>query len=165
MVNKLTPSNDNKKGELRYLIIFLYLFFLLFAIDFGLNPLWDFLNKAFEIKIENNYGDEKRIIFIISAIILAPLIETLVFQTFIKHLLDFTFLKNSKKKTILYSIISGGLFGISHIYSITHIIKASLIGFFFMFYFLKIRNTKIGFLLIYFTHAFWNFFVWIYRNY
>lgn len=150
-----------------YFLNFCFLFSVLVFIDFGLSPIWDFLNNILEITPINYFGNEKSISFLISIIIIAPLVETSVFQLLIKYLLDLTFLKFTKNKTIYYSSVSGILFGLTHIYSIVHIAKACVGGFFFMFFFLKVLNNKDrtnAFLFVTITHAIWNLFVWFYRN-
>ena len=146
---------------------FLYLFTILLFINLGLNPLWDFLNAKLEITPTEYFGNENSLFFLISIIIIAPLIETSVFQNLIKYLLDFSPLKHVKHKVLYYSSISGIFFGLTHIYSVVHIIKACLGGFFFMFFFLKVLNKKNktqAFLFVAITHAIWNLFVWFYRN-
>ncbi len=146
---------------------FLYLFTLLILIDFGLNPLWDFLNTKLEITPIEYFDNENSSFFLISILIIAPLIETSVFQLLIKYLLDFTLLRSIRNKGLYYSFISGILFGLTHIYSVVHIMKACLGGFFFMFFFLKVlknKNKTHAFLFITITHSAWNLFVWVYRN-
>jgi hypothetical protein len=153
--------------KLRLLINFISVIVLLLIFEFGFNPLWDYLYEIFDIKKTSFYGNEKTAFFLFSIIIIAPIVETLVFQVLIKYLLDFTSLRSIQNKIIYYSIISGVLFGLTHNYSIVHIIKATIMGVIFMLFYLKTLNKKklmITIIYISTTHAFWNLFVWFCRN-
>ncbi len=108
------------------LLSFLHLFIILLFIDFGLNPVWDFISAKLEITPIDYFGEEKSLSFLISILIIAPLIETSVFQLLIKYLLDFSPLKSTNYMAFYYSCISGILFGLTHIYSIVHIAKTCL---------------------------------------
>jgi hypothetical protein len=147
---------------------FIYLFSLLLIIDFGLNPIWDFLASKWTVSPKEYFDNEKSISFLILIILIGPFLETLVFQKLVKYLLDLTFLKTINQNVIFYSIISGFLFGLTHNYSPVHILKACLVGFIFMFFYLKIikiKNQDIAFVFVLVSHAIWNIFVWIYRNF
>jgi len=150
-----------------YLLNFIYAFILILLIEFGLNPLWDFLIETYNIESLPYTDDESSIVFIFSILVFAPIIETLIFQVLVWFLLENTPLKTYKRKYYLYVIISGILFGLTHIYSVVHVFKASLAGFVFMAFFIKIRKIKHennAILFIMFIHFFLNLFVWVYRN-
>ena len=151
-------------GKIKY---YVSLYFSMLFIDFGLKPLWNYLEDFFSVSGPVDYGDETSISFFISILLLAPLLETLIFQKWVLFLLDKTFLKKHKFKLIFYSSISGILFGLSHHYNSVHIIKSSLSGFVLMFFFMKINtqyNQRNAFISIVVIHALWNMTVWIIRN-
>ena len=62
---------------------------------------------------------------VFSALIVASLVETLIFQLLVFQLLNFTWLKN---KPFIVFAVSSILFGLSHAYSTTYILWASMQG-------------------------------------
>ena len=66
--------------------------------------------------------------FILNVLVLGPIVETLVFQTFF-----FWIYKKLKVKKEIIVLVSGLAFGLMHNYSITYIIDTTLIGFVFMY--------------------------------
>lgn len=152
---------------MKLLMNFILVIILLLVVEFGFNPLWDYLHELLSITKTSYYGNEKTAYFLFSIIIVAPIVETLFFQVLIKYLLDLTTLRKIKNKIVTYSIISGVLFGMTHFYSVVHVIKATITGVIFMIFYLKTLNTKKLITAIVFistTHALWNLFVWFCRN-
>lgn len=81
---------------------------------------------------------------IIKGLLVAPLLETLVFQRFIYFL--FSKISYLNNKNTLSCIVSGLLFGLSHAYSLYYIIVTTLVGFVFMYtYLIYIKNLKKSF--------------------
>ncbi|NFP92699.1 CPBP family glutamic-type intramembrane protease [Clostridium sporogenes] len=76
----------------------------------------------------------------ILVIIIAPLIETLIFQySIIKFLRNFNILKNNN---IIIILISSILFGLSHPYSLTYIINTTILGIFLSYSFVIYENKN-----------------------
>lgn len=137
----------------------------LFFAEFGLSFLWDYLSNSVFNDSPVDYGSEVSFSFMVSILVIAPLLETLIFQLGI-HSFFGLFKRALSNKSIL-SVLSGVLFGLTHYYSVTHIIKSSLIGIVFMFFFLEtlsITNKKSAFWFIVVIHSLWNFIIWIIRN-
>lgn len=156
-----------KNNRMKLLINFILIIVFLLILEFGFNFLWDYLNEIFGVTKTSFYGEEKTVSFLFSIIIIAPIIETLVFQVLIKYLIDLTSLRSIQNNIIYYSIISGILFGLTHWYSVVHIIKAIIIGMIFMLFYLKtLKSKKLTTAIIFIstTHALWNLFVWFFRN-
>ena len=113
---------------------------------------------------ENPIADipNKFVIFFLTVIV-APIIETLIFQIFlIKGFYIFLFIflsekvKESKIK-IVSIILSSLIFGIIHYYSIFYVIAMFILGLFFgMIYFYSERKNIRPFLPIAITHSLYN---------
>ncbi|OJX87682.1 MAG: hypothetical protein BGP01_03690 [Paludibacter sp. 47-17] len=97
---------------------------------------------------------------IVKGLIIAPLLETLIYQQFIYYILSkLSFLKN---QTLLICIVSGIVFGLAHTYSLIYMIQTSLIGFVFMYAFLiHIKNLNKSFWLVTFIHFMVNLSVFL----
>lgn len=97
---------------------------------------------------------------IVKGLVIAPILETLIYQQFIYYLLSkLSFLKN---QTMLICVVSGIVFGLAHTYSLIYMIQTSLIGFVFMYAFLiHIENFKKSFWLITFIHFLVNLTVFL----
>jgi lipoprotein signal peptidase len=129
---------------------------------FVLSPLWNILGNQPNI----DYGiDEKGKGFVLVVLLLAPVVESLVFQTAPIAILNTIDLFKDNDKTM--SLIAGLLFGLSHMYSLSYFLKTSIVGFFLAFYFIRIYkqyDLKYATISIIVFHALWNLFVWFYRN-
>lgn len=79
------------------------------------------INDKFDITVD----------FIIDALVIAPILETWLFQT-----LFFWIYKKSKVKKEIIVLVSGLAFGLWHNYSIFYIIDTALIGCFFMYFYI-----------------------------
>lgn len=88
---------------------------------------------------------------IVKGLLIAPLLETLIYQQFIYYLLSK--LSCLKNRTWLICMVAGIIFGLSHTYSLLYMIQTSLIGFVFMYaYLIHIQNLRKSFWLITIIH-------------
>jgi len=139
----------------------------LFIAEFGLSFLWDYLSSSVFDDNPVDYGKETSFTFVFSILVMAPLLETFIFQLGVHSLFGLVSRKRISFSNYVISVVSGILFGLTHYYSTTHIIKSSLIGFIFMFFFLlALQKTtkKTAFWLVVLIHSFWNLIIWIIRN-
>ena len=92
-------------------------------------------------------------------VIIAPLIETFIFQYLIIEFL-FRFKKIGVNIIILVSALA---FGCSHYYNLIYVLAMCVVGFIFASYYLylKIKEIRFPFLYIFSLHALWNFLVFI----
>ena len=137
------------------------LFFSVFFVDFIFSSLIGFLvilydPKALDIPFIENFSSAK--VFTITVII-APLIETFIFQYLIIEFL-FRFKKIGVNIIILVSALA---FGLAHSYSFFYVLVICISGFIYASYYLylKIKNVKFPFLYIFFLHALSNLLVFI----
>jgi len=105
------------------------------------------------IFVEEPYNSFTYREFVFMALVFAPLVETLIFQTGTYRLLRL--LKWLRKRKYYIVVISGVLFGATHFFSLVHIIIATTLGFFFMYVYI-VRFRKGGFWLVVLLHAFYN---------
>ena len=105
------------------------------------------------IFVDNPHRRSSYSSLIFGAVIFAPLIETLIFQVAVFHLLRL--IKWSKKREYRIVLIGGILFGIVHFFSLFHIILATILGFFFMYVYIA-RYHKGGYWMVVLLHAFVN---------
>lgn len=89
---------------------------------------------------------------IVLLVILAPLIETAVFQFF---LIEFVLFLVPHKK-VLAVLISATIFSISHSYSIQYVLFSFAIGFLLAYSYIIYRQDK-AFLIVFLIHALRNF--------
>jgi uncharacterized protein len=101
-------------------------------------------------------SEEKNILLrIIAGIIIAPLLETILFQTLPYVLLNKVRYFSGRDNLII--IISAVFFGLNHFYSLFYIIYAILIGLIFTyFYVVRIKDDKKTFYLIALCHSLFN---------
>ena len=92
-------------------------------------------------------------------VIIAPLIETFIFQYLIIEFL----LRFKKIKVNIIIFVSALAFGCTHYYNFIYVLVMCVIGFVFASYYLylKIKDIKFPFLYIFSLHALWNFLVFI----
>jgi membrane protease YdiL (CAAX protease family) len=77
---------------------------------------------------------------ILQAVIIAPLIETLISQKWVYKL--FSLIKPLKKRKILIVFLGAIIFGIIHFYSLSYIIYNVFTGFLFMFVYIAKLHKK-----------------------
>jgi membrane protease YdiL (CAAX protease family) len=134
-----------------------YLYIVLFAfsakIIFILLP-FEIIDYFFEIETGQDalINDLSGLILLIVTVILAPLIETFIFQ-YIVIKISFFFLKSA-----LFSILlSAFLFGLNHLYSIPYFIVTFFAGIIYasLYFIAKAKNTN-PFWMIFLVHALYN---------
>ena len=137
------------------------LFFTVFFVDFifslligSLVILYD--PKALDIPFIENFSSAK--LFTITVII-APLIETFIFQYLI---IEFLF-RFKKIKINIIILVSALAFGFAHNYNFFYVLIICISGFIYASYYLylKIKGIKFPFLYICSLHALSNFLVFI----
>ncbi len=100
-----------------------------------------------------DYSQQALWFFIIQVIIFAPIVETLLFQECVYHVLKQS--KWLRKRKMCIIIIGAVFFGLLHFFSLSYIIVTTICGFFFM-YAVVIRNNRGGFWMAVLLHAFVN---------
>ena len=107
----------------------------------------------------NNYNN---VVLFSIAIIVAPLIETLLFQSLPYFLLkDIPLLE---RKKIILILISALFFGITHFYSLFYVMYAFLLGIILMYgYVIRFKNDNKTFFLICVSHAFLNSGIFVFQ--
>jgi hypothetical protein len=122
-----------------------------------------FINEKITLNNPNvNYGSTLEIIeTFIDGIILAPLLETLIFQHLIFKLSRFI-IKNNKLSLILFLTVSSLSFGLSHFSSLVYIVYTVFIGFIFAFFYevFYLKRSK-PYWNVVFLHAMFNFILFL----
>jgi hypothetical protein len=136
-----------------FIAIFYTLILLIWSVFFQLKERLNIVDIIFfappSINIDGIWG------IVIKGLIVAPLIETLVFQRFVYYL--FTKISYLNNKNILICILSGVLFGLSHYYSLYYIILAVIIGFVLMYaYLIHIKQMRKSFWIVVVIHFLLN---------
>ena len=126
-------------------LCFIFVYWLVYFQLFGGNDII-FVEEPYAFI--QTYGE-----FVFMALVGAPLLETLIFQTGAYHLLKR--LKWLRRRKYYIVVISGALFGLTHLFSLSHLIVATILGFFFMYVYI-IRYRRGGFWLVVLLHAFYN---------
>lgn len=93
------------------------------------------------------------IILLLQVLVLAPLMETLIFQKGVYFLLRQSQWLNEHKSYIVF--IGGVLFGLSHFFSLSYIIVTTINGLFFMYAYI-VKYHKGGYWIVVLLHAFVN---------
>ena len=91
--------------------------------------------------------------YVFALLVVAPLLETLVFQVALCRLLRL--MKWLRERECYIVLIGGILFGLYHYYSLVHIIVSAIGGALFMYVYL-VRRRKGGYWMVVLLHALWN---------
>ena len=134
---------------------------LLAALVFALILLSNFIFISFQYFFINNResnlnGNSSNIpaYQILLIIVIAPLLETAIFQSSIIKL-SRVFIKNN----LIVIVISSFLFGLSHYYNLSYVFRTILIGFFLsLFYTIMHKKRSSAFLRTVLLHSCWNLF-------
>lgn len=135
---------------------------LLFAIGFAWRLLVNVIVQGiFPLDIVDLGFKHSEFSMFIRGIVLAPIIETLLFQLIPIELLLLGFLNYTKKQyPLLVIIISALLFGLSHYYSIGYIVLTFFIGLYLaaLYFVFRRRSNSIGhaYLMTAFFHLLYN---------
>ena len=137
------------------------LFFTVFILESVFSVITSFFATLYDPEITNIFEGlnlSLAEIFILTVII-APLIETFIFQYLIIEFL-FRFKKIKVNIIILISVLA---FGCSHYYNLIYVLVMCVVGFIFASYYLylKIKEIRYPFLYICSLHALCNFLVFI----
>jgi membrane protease YdiL (CAAX protease family) len=109
--------------------------------------------------VKNNVVDKSPVTIsfvekFITNVLIAPLLETLIYQTLIIALS-----KKLRNNNLFAVLISSFLFGISHYTSIETVLRTFIMGFILSLYYTVLRAKKInGYYPITLIHSFWNLF-------
>ena len=137
-------------------IVSLLLLFLLFLCFYLIwTPLFYFLFNKWDITFASKPTST---IFesILISVIMAPLVETLLFQKLVYRLLSL--MKFLKRRKILIMILGAIAFGALHTYSLLYIIYAVFMGFLFMYAYI-VRINKNPYWTVVALHGLINLFV------
>ena len=134
--------------------------FILFSFAFCLNYILSF-TKQYDIIFFDFQNNAKGIVPLsITTIILAPLLETFLGQSFPYYLLRKV--KYLRERSYLVLISSALFFGVLHFYSLFYIIYAFFLGLILSYgYMVRIKNDKNAFLLIAICHSLLNIGIFI----
>ncbi len=138
-----------------YVLFFTLITYAFSFIDVIINIFFTLPNQYF--KEPPSLEAEGIVWFALGVLLLAPVLETLLYQLLVYKIFNrFTNLK-VKKNQYLLLFISALLFSLSHYYSILYIIRTFFLGLVLMYaYFLKAENTKQAFWLVTIIHALTN---------
>ena len=133
------------------------LFFMVFILDLVFTFIICLFAEFYDFEISENPNIEGRSsseIFTL-AVIIAPLIETFIFQYLIIEFL----LRFKKINIITIILVSALAFGLSHNYDFIYVLVICITGFIYASYYLylKTKGIKFPFLYICSLHALWNF--------
>ena len=132
------------------------LFFFIFLSIFFINTFFIITKKFITLKdiSKVNTTDISLNLRIFLSLIIAPFLETLIFQNFI-----FTFCRLYIKSNLICVVLTAILFGLNHYNSITSIIQTFIIGIGYSLYYSILRkNDKNAFLKVAILHCLWNLF-------
>lgn len=146
----------------KYSLLKSFLLLLLFFL--GIN-LIEFIIINYLLKIQLSFEHQNySSLFFLKAVLIGPLLETFIYQFAIIEISRY--FKASNIQSIL---ISGLLFGISHmissdpiIYMVLGTIAGTFFGYVYIFY--KKNPNANAFLMVFLLHSFFNFFVFIINN-
>jgi hypothetical protein len=145
-------SLNAKLRELKPLTFIFILSFSLFSILAFYHLTIKILNVPDKILIKRSIH-ESSTLFFVKAVILAPLIETFIFNLIVyESFSQFKFMKNN---LFLIIFTSGIVFGVVHFYSIHQGIFAILAGMILMYGYI-IKLGRRGFILVASSHAIYN---------
>lgn len=123
------------------------------ALGFLLNLIDYFLihSKSETDEMFQEFMSEDPIVYILLTITIAPLVETLIFQSSIIELI----FKVNNKAVVFAVFFSGIIFGLLHYYSVYYQISASIIGIFYACTYIFIRNYRkeSAFLFVFLIHV------------
>lgn len=141
-------------------IFFLYLLALsfLFTSSFIFSTIQSLINENAYLTNPNiNYNDSINTLkSFVKSVVLAPLIETFIYQ-FIIFKVSKLLIKNNKLSLIVFLIISSLSFGFSHFYSPSYLLYTIFSGFIFAFFYEIFHMKKANsFLLITLIHLTYN---------
>lgn len=139
-----------------YLVV-IYFFLLALLLPNSLGNILELLFSTLEAPNPHIFDSEIKEFF--SLLVLAPVLETIIFQmlvySFLRYILKF--------RTITILILSAIIFGISHCYDIVYVIVAAVMGFLFMFLYIILNKREFYPLLItILTHSMLNLITFIY---
>lgn len=133
------------------------LFFLIFLFKLINGYVFTYINYRY-FKLENAIFEElseKEMFFL--AVVLAPIIETLIFQLFLYRLINKTRINN----TLIIIILMSFAFSQAHWYHWLYVVAAFINGLFLNYFYLytyKKKNELIAVLLTIALHSFYNLF-------
>jgi uncharacterized protein len=153
---KILNSWFENCGRITYTIIIV---FSLTLITIIFHLLFDIINIQDIYFTKYPDGKESPIIYFVSSVILAPILETFLFQS-----LPYKFfkkIKNGGNETALL-LISASLFGLYHFYSLFYMLYTFLMGLALMYGYLKrVESDKCAFWLIVISHSIFNLGIFI----
>jgi len=130
------------------------LFFFIFLSIFFINVFFILTKNLITLKTISNVNTTNISLYprIVLTLVIAPLLETLIFQKFI-----FNSCRLYIKSNLICILISAILFGLNHYDSITSIIQTFIIGIGFSLYYSILRKKeKNAFLKVALLHCLWN---------
>lgn len=149
-MNKIILAHQYLKSCNKILYIFL-MFVISIFLTVVLSPVFDF----FDTSVIQSYGAEEHretVVFeFFTAVIVAPLVETLIFQFLVIEFLYLT--KIGKRKIVVLSAI---IFSLTHYYSIGYILYAFSMGVIFSYSYVIRKNATQAFLTVYAIHLLRN---------
>jgi membrane protease YdiL (CAAX protease family) len=157
MVNVIRKSNEFMLRK-SYGVQVLIFFALAYAVSIAISPLTYLIEK-----FEGVNTARHRDLNLIAAALLAPLLETLIFQYLLYKVI---YRIKSKNKAVLYLHVSAILFGVSHDFNYSYIAFAIAIGYLlaYIFYFYH-RNIQKAFWTTALIHGMYNGGLWLCLHY
>ena len=143
-------------------VVSVLLFFLIYLVFYFIwTPLYYFFLEKYDIFFASTPNETimKQSFFeqVILTVILAPLIETLIFQKWTYKVLSL--IKFLKYHKILIMIVGAIIFGAIHFYSLFYIVYNMFVGFLFMFaYIVKLHRPEKSYWIVVSLHGLTNLF-------
>ena len=103
------------------------------------------------------------VLFFLIAIIIGPIVETIIYQAVPINLIQFLLRKVRLVIPLLPILVSAIIFGISHNYNTTYLINAFISGIIYAWYYTVVQSRKESAMVVVFAiHSLKNLFVFIY---
>ena len=150
-IKQIPPSKNS--------FYFLVTFSIYFAFQFVTAVIANYFNPELT---ESGFQSSSLLEELVAVVIVAPVLETIIFQFIIIEAL-----LKLKLETLPCIIISALLFGVSHWYNLAYVGVATVVGFVFAYYYLALRHQRNynKLTLVILLHALSNLFVFIEKNF
>jgi hypothetical protein len=154
IIYKIRKTNKRLKSLSRIPFIII-LTSVLYLVAFFLNYVIGFIKEKDFVLMGFSSGEKSIVIYIFSSMILAPVVETFLGQSFPYYLLNK--IKYFNERSYLILLTSALFFGLLHFYSLFYIFYAFVLGLIFMYaYMIRIKTDRKTFYLIAISHFLLN---------
>ena len=139
-----------KASKLNVYLFYGITFFLLFTSNLILSWLFPFGASNSNVNYIEHFG---QVVTLLVVVIWAPVMETILYQALIIHIVK-AFVPKIRYSFLISVFISSLAFGLSHPYSLSYIFAASIAGLIFAStYYISLYRKQSAFLLVFLLHA------------